>query len=182
MIRKVGITLSVMIIIFSGIHIVMAQQTYTQAQYLSMLPTLDKIDLSKIPVSYGGDWSYYKHRTWYIQGLINTSISPTNDKNLTELFYIWKGGSDNTVTVRKNIILAVWYNTTTKIPEGVMVFDWDIPGVIPQIYKEVADYSIQDLPLLPTPSSNLWLWVSFIFVFILVIIMIGGILAYHKHK
>ena len=179
--KYIGIGIAIMLVSISIVSL--AQETYTREQYMAMLPTLDKVDLSKMPTWSGGDTSQLSHRTWYFDvsqstqamfqnaGIATPSIM--SSPNLTICMYVWKH-SDNAIF----LIIPLWDRTTNQIYDVVGI-DWIWnTGFTNEFPKTIADYSIQDLPLISIPSMT-----STILLLIVGISIVAGVgYIFYRHR
>ncbi len=147
--KKITILMMASLLLFLP-NVFSQEETYTKEQYIAMLPTLNKIDLSKMPVLNSSDIQELSHRTWYLAPLnatedilhnVGIESTPTPLHYVT-CIYVWNMPDD------LELILVTWNGTTNQVQR---VF-WIVYGVgfIFDYPKTIADYSIKDLPLIKT--------------------------------
>ena len=159
--KKITILIMVLLLLFVP-SVFSQEETYTKEQYIAMLPTLNKVDLSKMEnISVE---TTLKHRTWYY-GEISTEIAERfriyslPSKYVVGL-YVWNLQND------EEYIVVIWNATTNNVFDVTWIKNDDV--LLTDYPKTIADYSIKDLPLIKT---------SIIYDFIPYIIIVGCLIA-----
>ena len=177
--KNIGIIAIVVMLVGISAMSVTAQETYTREQYMNMLPSLDKVDLSKMPVMpVGGTFDDLAHRTWYLSSAADAQMmlhsigvsDVSTDAEHTWCVYVWNLPGD------QDFVLVGWNKTTNQV-DTVAWMDWETSWLYGNYPKTIADASIQDLPVI-TGNNQAY-----------VILLIGGIsltalgyVAYRRSK
>ena len=181
--KYAGIVIAILLVSISVISV--AQDTYTREEYISMLPTLDKVDLARMPIMpHGGNVYNLSHRTWYYDAThsaqamlqkFGVTISLAEQQNITTCIYAWNIGGD-----LENII--VMWNRTTNQVYGVVWLDWNEGFIYDNYPRVIADYSIYDLPLITYQPKYSWSVILLGLTFAIVAVVGLYYIKYGRHR
>ena len=144
-------TVPALMLVFVFINLSLAQNTYTQYQYLSMLPDWSKIDTSRLVIP-SNETEMPQHRTWYwldalFRSFLNTELPLSNNYSYHIIAYCWNpSGCPNLEDCPDAVIIVAIYNIELSRWEGAFWINED--GIYSSNFpKVVCDYSIKDLPI-----------------------------------